>query len=123
MGAIGQPLRRKEDERLHTGKGRFSDDFILEGQAYGVMVRSPHPHARIIRINAESAPSMPRVLGVFSGADCPFRHWSPPCPGGGRTFDTASTESQARIDLKQSASRSLGCQIRFGIARANCTTC
>src|SRR5437016_5322902 len=70
LGAIGQPLRRKEDERLLTGKGRFSDDFILEGQAYAVIVRSPHPHACIVRINAESARSMPGVLGVFSGADC-----------------------------------------------------
>lgn len=42
---------------------------------------------------------------------------------GGRTFDSASIESQARIDLRQSASRSLGCQISFGIARAHCTTC
>ena len=56
MGAIGQPLRRKEDERLLTGKGRFSDDFILDGQAYAVLVRSPHPHARIVRINAEFGP-------------------------------------------------------------------
>ena len=70
MGAIGQPLRRKEDERLLTGKGRFSDDFFLEGQAYAVMVRSPHPHARIVRINTDSARSMPGVLGLFSGADC-----------------------------------------------------
>jgi carbon-monoxide dehydrogenase large subunit len=70
MGAIGQPLRRKEDERLLTGKGRFSDDFVLEGQAYAAMVRSPHPHARIVRINAEPARSMPGVLGVFTGADC-----------------------------------------------------
>ena len=59
MGAIGQPLRRKEDVRLLTGKGRFSDDFSIEGQAYAVMVRSPHPHARIVRVNAAPARSMP----------------------------------------------------------------
>jgi carbon-monoxide dehydrogenase large subunit len=101
MGAIGQPLRRKEDERLLTGKGRFSDDFFLEGQAYAVMVRSPHPHARIVRINTDSARSMPGVLGVFSGADCladalaPIPHNPVPqtrydmkltAPGGGRIF-------------------------------------
>ena len=50
--AIGQPLRRKEDLRLLTGKGRFTDDFSLEGQAYAVMVRCPHPHARIRAIDA-----------------------------------------------------------------------
>ena len=70
MGAIGQPLLRKEDVRLLTGKGRFSDDFSIEGQAYAAMVRSPHPHARIVRVNAAPALSMPGVLGVFSGLDC-----------------------------------------------------
>ena len=68
--AIGQPLRRKEDLRLLTGKGRFSDDFSLEGQTYAVMVRSPHPHARIRGIDAGEARAMPGVLGVFTGQDC-----------------------------------------------------
>jgi carbon-monoxide dehydrogenase large subunit len=67
---VGQPLRRKEDARLVTGTGRFSDDFRLDGQAYAVMVRSPHPHARIVRIDAERASAMPGVLGIFTGADC-----------------------------------------------------
>jgi aerobic carbon-monoxide dehydrogenase large subunit len=67
---IGQPLARKEDARLTTGRGRFSDDFNLEGQAYAVMVRSPHPHARIQRVETARARAMPGVLGVFTGADC-----------------------------------------------------
>jgi aerobic carbon-monoxide dehydrogenase large subunit len=67
---IGKPLARNEDERLVTGKGRFSDDFNLDGQAHAVMVRSPHPHARIVRVDAARAQSMPGVLGVFTGADC-----------------------------------------------------
>jgi carbon-monoxide dehydrogenase large subunit len=67
---VGQPLRRKEDARLVTGTGRFSDDFRLDGQAYAVMVRSPHPHARIVRIDAARARAMPGVLGIFAGADC-----------------------------------------------------
>jgi len=68
--SIGQPLARKEDERLITGKGRFSDDFHLDGQAYAVMVRSPHPHARIVSIDAAAASAMPGVLAVLTGADC-----------------------------------------------------
>jgi aerobic carbon-monoxide dehydrogenase large subunit len=67
---IGKPLPRKEDERLITGKGRFTDDFSLPGQAHAVMVRSPYPHARIAAIDAEAAKKMPGVLGVFTGADC-----------------------------------------------------
>ena len=68
-GTIGRPVRRKEDQRLLTGQGRFSDDFSLPGQAHGVMVRSPHPHARIGKIDAARALAMPGVLGVFTGED------------------------------------------------------
>jgi len=67
---IGKPMPRKEDERLVTGKGRFTDDFSLPGEAHAAMVRSPHPHARIVAIDAAAAKAMPGVLGVFTGADC-----------------------------------------------------
>jgi carbon-monoxide dehydrogenase large subunit len=67
---IGKPIVRKEDARLTTGHGRFSDDFSLAGQAYATMVRSPHPHARIRGIDTARAKAMPGVLGVFTGADC-----------------------------------------------------
>ncbi|HEV7996780.1 MAG TPA: xanthine dehydrogenase family protein molybdopterin-binding subunit, partial [Stellaceae bacterium] len=70
LGAIGQPVRRKEDERLLTGRGRFSDDFALPGQVYAAIVRSPHPHARIVKIDARKAMAVPGVLGVFTGQDC-----------------------------------------------------
>ena len=101
LGAIGQPLRRKEDQRLLTGKGRFSDDFILPGQAYAAIVRSPHPHARIGLINTWRAQAMPGVFGVFTGEDCaadglaPIPHSPVPStrydmklagPGGGPIF-------------------------------------
>ena len=67
---IGKALPRKEDERLITGKGRFTDDFNLDGQAYAAVVRSPHPHARIVAIDTAAAKAMPGVLGAFTGADC-----------------------------------------------------
>src|SRR6187200_2730776 len=70
FGSIGHPIRRKEDERLLTGKGRFTDDFSIDGQTYAAMVRSPHPHARIVRIEIGAAKAMPGVLDVFTGADC-----------------------------------------------------
>src|SRR5262249_42376825 len=70
MGVIGQPLLRKEDLRLLTGKGRFSDVSRVEGQASAAIVRSPYPHARIVRVKAENAKSRAGVLGVFTGADC-----------------------------------------------------
>jgi len=67
---IGKPLPRKEDERLVTGAGRFTDDFNLDGQAYAAIVRSPHPHARIAAIDIAAAKAMPGVLGIFTGVDC-----------------------------------------------------
>jgi carbon-monoxide dehydrogenase large subunit len=70
FGSIGHPIRRKEDARLLTGRGRFTDDFSLEGQTYAAMVRSPHPHARILGVATNAAKAMPGVLAVLTGADC-----------------------------------------------------
>src|SRR6516165_3499560 len=67
---IGKPIVRKEDARLTTGHGRFSDDFNLPGQVHAVLVRSPHPHARIRGLEIARAKTLPGVLGVFTGADC-----------------------------------------------------
>ena len=66
---IGQPVRRKEDRRLLTGQGAFSDDLNLSGQAYAVFVRSPHAHARIRSIDARPALRVRGVLGVLTGKD------------------------------------------------------
>ena len=57
--AIGKPLARKEDGRLITGKGRFTDDFNLPNQTWTAMVRSPYPHARIVSIDPSAALEMP----------------------------------------------------------------
>ncbi len=66
---IGAPVLRKEDARLLTGRGSYSDDLDLPGQVYAAMVRSPHAHARIGRIGAAEAAAMPGVLAVLTGAD------------------------------------------------------
>jgi carbon-monoxide dehydrogenase large subunit len=77
MPAIGRSVRRKEDERLLTGKGRFGDDANAAGQAYAVMLRAPYPHARIRDIDTAKARTMAGVLGVFTGADCIADRLSP----------------------------------------------
>jgi carbon-monoxide dehydrogenase large subunit len=66
---IGQTVRRKEDARLVTGRGNYSDDFNLPGQAYGAAVRSPHAHAHIRSIDTTAARAMPGVLAVLTGQD------------------------------------------------------
>jgi carbon-monoxide dehydrogenase large subunit len=66
---IGQPVRRVEDQRLVTGRGRYVDDITLPRQAYGAVVLSPHPHARITRIDVSRARQAAGVLAVLTGAD------------------------------------------------------
>ena len=66
---IGQPVTRFEDPRLLRGQGHFINDVNLPGQAYAVMLRSPHAHARIVAIDAAAAQAAPGVLAVFTEAD------------------------------------------------------
>ncbi|MBV9829326.1 MAG: xanthine dehydrogenase family protein molybdopterin-binding subunit [Alphaproteobacteria bacterium] len=66
---IGQPVRRYEDKRLLTGNGRYQGDVNLAGQVYGVVLRSPHAHARIRGIDASAALAAPGVLAVLTGDD------------------------------------------------------
>src|SRR3954447_8424378 len=66
---IGRPVRRREDVRLLTGRGRYSDDLNLPGQAYAAMVRSPHAHALIRSIDTAAACALPGVLAVLTADD------------------------------------------------------
>ncbi|MGD9537189.1 MAG: xanthine dehydrogenase family protein molybdopterin-binding subunit [Alphaproteobacteria bacterium] len=71
MGAfgIGQPVRRKEDDRFITGKGRYQDDLPLDGALHAVFVRSPHAHAEIEAIDAREAKKAPGVVAVLTAAE------------------------------------------------------
>src|ERR1044071_3125027 len=69
---IGQPVRRREDVRLVTGRGRYLDDIHLAGTAYAYFVRSPHAHAIIRGIDASEARRAPGVIGVLTAADLPL---------------------------------------------------
>src|SRR5215468_7573146 len=66
---IGRPLPRFEDLRLVAGRGRFTDDFAFDRQAYAAFVRSPHPHARIRSIDTDAAAKLPGVIAVFTAKD------------------------------------------------------
>jgi aerobic carbon-monoxide dehydrogenase large subunit len=67
--AIGQRVRREEDRRLLTGRGRYVDDVPAIGAARGYVLRSPHAHARILGIDTSAAVAAPGVLAVLTGAD------------------------------------------------------
>src|SRR5437016_3710218 len=74
---VGQPVRRKEDDRLVRGKGKYTDDFSLPNQAYAWMVRSSHAHGVVKRIETSGARAMPGVLGVWTGADLASANYNP----------------------------------------------
>ena len=94
QGFIGQPVKRKEDQRFLTGRGQYTDDLRLEGQTYAVFVRSPYAHATIGAIDSAAAMKAPGVLGFFTGAD--FREVGglhPRCPALSPSSSMRSTAS------------------------------
>jgi aerobic carbon-monoxide dehydrogenase large subunit len=74
---VGQPVRRKEDDTLVRGKGKYTDDFNLPGQAYAWIVRSSHAHGIIRGIDTSAAKAMPGVLGVWTGSDLAAANYGP----------------------------------------------
>ncbi|MFM1863215.1 MAG: hypothetical protein RLZ26_1737 [Pseudomonadota bacterium] len=66
---IGARVKRKEDKRFITGKGRYTDDIRMENQAYAAFVRSPHAHARVTGIDRAAAEAMEGVIAVLTGPE------------------------------------------------------
>jgi carbon-monoxide dehydrogenase large subunit len=66
---VGQSVRRREDARFLTGRGRFGDDLNLPGQTVAWVLRSPHAHAEIAAIDVRRAAAAPCVLAVLTAAD------------------------------------------------------
>jgi len=66
---IGASVKRKEDHRFITGKGRYVDDVNRPGQAYAHFLRSPHAHATINKIDTSAAQSAPGVVAIYTGDD------------------------------------------------------
>ena len=67
--ALGASVKRTEDIRFITGKGRYVDDINRPGQAYAYFLRSPHAHATIDKIDASAALKSPGVVAIFTGDD------------------------------------------------------
>jgi len=68
-GAIGTPIRRREDQRFLTGTGQYVDDVNCPGQTYAWMVRSSVAHAAIKRVDTSKAEAAPGVVRILTGAD------------------------------------------------------
>src|SRR5437763_16540532 len=67
--ALGQPVSRFEDPRLLKGGGRYVDDMAFPGMLYGSVLRSPHSHANILRLDTSAAKAAPGVVAVLTGED------------------------------------------------------
>lgn len=75
-GWVGRSLPRREDRRLLTGRGRFTDDTLSVDLVYCALVRSPHAHARVVAVNTAAALALPGVVAVVTGAEAK-EHWEP----------------------------------------------
>ena len=80
MGAkfFGAAVKRREDPRFLQGEGRFIDDIVLPGMLHAAFFRSPHAHARIVRIDTTAAASAPGVVRVLTFSD--LERWMKPLP-------------------------------------------
>src|SRR5437773_10200375 len=75
---IGTPLPKVDAYAKVTGRALYADDIMLPRMLYGRLLRSPHPHARIIAIDTSRALELPGVLAVITGEHLPHRFGSLP---------------------------------------------
>jgi carbon-monoxide dehydrogenase large subunit len=80
---LGAPVKRVEDPRFITGKGRYLDDIHLQGMTHMAILRSPYAHANIRSVDTSKAKEMPGVLSVFVGVDIPWNPLPMAWPAGG----------------------------------------
>ncbi len=76
---FGKAIKRREDPRLITGKGNYTDDIKLNGMFHAAVVRSPYAHAKIVSINSEAAQSLPGVVAVITGDEIAKEQNPLPC--------------------------------------------
>src|SRR5438477_228894 len=111
---IGQPLRRREDHRLLTGRGRYVADIPLEGALHVAVVRSPHAHARIVSIDTGRARKHAGVAGVFTLTELSELRGALPPPAVAARWDAATaglhvwSSTQMPYGVRQRIAEALG---------------
>src|SRR3974377_1210757 len=68
---VGQPTPKKDGIPKACGQAEYADDLSMPGMLHGKLLRSPHAHARIVRIDTTRAKALPGVRAVITGADFP----------------------------------------------------
>lgn len=72
LNVLGRRMRKTDGLEKSTGRARYTDDMTLPGMLHGKILRSPHPHARILSIDASQALALPGVAAVVTGAEMPI---------------------------------------------------
>jgi carbon-monoxide dehydrogenase large subunit len=117
---IGAPLRRIEDPPLLRGQGRYVADVDADGALHCVLVRSPHAHARIGKIDASGALGLPGVVVVLTGADMAADAIGPMPPLWAiRSADGSPMAEPPRFALARGVVRHVGEPVCAVIAESN----
>jgi carbon-monoxide dehydrogenase large subunit len=116
---IGQPMRRKEDQRFITGAGSYADDMVPEGAMHGFVLRSPLAHALITRLDVEAARGAPDVALVVTGDDIRAAGLKPiPCMSEMKGADGEDLITRPeRWPLQTERVRHVGDGVAFVVAR------
>jgi carbon-monoxide dehydrogenase large subunit len=115
--AIGQGVSRFEDPRLIRGGGRYVDDIKLAGMAHGVVLRSPHAHAKIRSIDTAAAKAAPGILTVLTAADIKAAGYGDlPVPGGLKRRDGSPMYKPRYPILAEDRVRWVGDYVAFVVA-------
>src|SRR5512140_1922554 len=83
IDTLGSPVKRTEDPRFITGKGRYLDDIKLQNMAHMAILRSPYAHANSKSIDTTAAMRMPGVITVITGGEIPYNPLPMAWPAGG----------------------------------------
>ena len=113
---IGQPVRRIEDQRFITGRGRYVDDISLPRMAYGVQVLSPHGHARIKNIDVAQAEKAVGVLCVLTARDAEADRLGMLVPAMPEDFGAPKGYRASRPLLAGDKVRCIGDRVAFVVA-------
>jgi aerobic carbon-monoxide dehydrogenase large subunit len=113
----GRSVRRLEDVRFLTGRGRYVEDFTLPGRLHAYVLRSPHAHAVLERLDTAAARAMPGILGVFTEMDLRADGIGPlPCVAQVSTVDPLIVPP--RYALARGRARHVGDPVAFVVAES-----
>jgi carbon-monoxide dehydrogenase large subunit len=114
---LAQPVRRVEDPRLLKGAGRYTDDIVLPGMLFGVVLRSPHAAAMITRLDTTGAASLPGIAGIYTAADLKTDGLGPlPCAALVENRDGSPQAAPPHPVLAEGAVRHAGDPVAFIVA-------